>query len=186
MITSTHHWSRRVRRTLGGAALLAGLPLVVAAQVGNSAGEAERAEADEMHQRADLLMEGYRTGEWKQAAHLYERAAGLRATADEAAIQERTLAGTLLYYVGSLAGAQENLETAAELALSFGRVLESAELFLKAAFVAEERERPAEVLTLADRALQLASSPHLSQAECDGILGHILSAKVVMREKGGP
>ena len=153
---STNHHARphlAVRGIVVGA-LLTLVPASVLAQTTNG---------DDGHQaRADALH--------AEAASLYESAARLRSTDETVGIRERMLAGELLHYVGSLHRAQANLQDAAELALSNGRVMESAQLFLRAAFVARERDAWPDVARYIESARRLAASPHLSQTECDCIL----------------
>jgi ATP/maltotriose-dependent transcriptional regulator MalT len=170
MSTHTHLRPRGCAGGISLAALLALLPAAVAAQSTNGAAAPDLARADAMHKEADALIQDQDTKNWKEAARLYEVAAKLRGAEDPASIGERVLAGELQHYLGSLSRAQDNLETAAEGALRYGRVLESAKLYLNAAFIAQERGQAADVATLVRNAERLARSPHLSQDECDCIL----------------
>lgn len=184
MTTNTHSRSRGMSFGVSIAALLVLLPSAARAQtVGVRKPDAARADA--MSQEAQLLIQKQSTRNWKEAARLFEDAADLRSPDDATAIRELMLAGQLRHYVGSLGRAQENLETAAELALSYGRVLESAELFLKAAFVAQERGEARDMAALAGSARRLASSPHLTQEECDCILDRFLPSLVALGRNGG-
>lgn len=137
-----------------------------------------------MHQEAEALIQTQSRKTWKQAAGLFERAAALRAPDDAQAVEEQMIAGELLHYLGSLSRAQANLSSAAERALRSGRVLESAQLFLKAAFVAQERGERPDAARFARSARQLASSPHLSEAQREGILSRII-ADVTPARRGG-
>ena len=163
------------------AALLTLVPTVAMAQP--ALGTPDPARADAMHQEAEALIQTQGKRSWKEAARLFERAATLRAPDDAAAIDEQSLAGQLMYYVGSLSRAQTNLAGAAERALRVGRVLESAQLFLRAAFVARERGDP-DAARFARSARQLASSPHLSEPQREEILSRII-ADAVSGRRGG-
>jgi len=165
-------------------ALLALLPATAAAQSANGDATPDQARADAMHKQAEALIQAQDVNNWKEAARLYEAAAKLRGPDDPASIRERALAGELHHYLGSLSRAQDNLETAAESALRHGRVLESAKLYLNAAFIAQERGRQADVTVLVHNAEQLAQSPHLSQDECDCILTRFYH--VTASNKGTP
>jgi len=168
---STNHHARphlAVRGIVVGA-LLALVPASVIAQATNGH-NGDQAKADALHAKAEKLIAKQAIDDWKEAARLFESAARLRAPDETVGIRERMLAGELQHYVGSLNRAQANLQDAAELALSNGRVLESAQLFLRAAFVARERDAWPDVARYIESAQRLAASPHLSQAECDCIL----------------
>lgn len=130
-------------------------------------------EADEARRKAEAILANCDMKRWKQAARLYEKAASLRPVDNPMAIQEMTRAAEMLYALDEHARAQEILERGAEQALRNGRVLESAELFLKAAYVAGERQQAAEARAFVWMARRLAKSPHLTQEECDCILQKI-------------
>jgi len=166
-------------------ALLALFPATAAAQSTNVDATTDLVRADAMHKEAEALIQDQSIRNWKEAARLYEAAAKLRGPDDPASISERALAGELHHYLGSLSRAQENLETAAETALRHGRVLESAKLYLNAAFIAQERGRKADVTVLVHHAEQLAQSPHLSQDECDCILTRFYHVTASSKGPGG-
>lgn len=184
-MSTIHH--DRPRRASGGFAVgvvLALMPVSAFAQTTNGDTDAA-AKADAMHAKAELLIATQATDDWKEAAGLFERAARLRTADDVSAIRERMLAGELLHYVGSLSRAQTNLQDAAELALSHGRVLESADLFLRAAFVARDREAWQDVARYLESAQRLATSPHLTQSECDCILERLQpKASIAVEARG--
>jgi hypothetical protein len=119
------------------------------------------ARADELLTGADALLQGQFLCDWKKAARLFGDAAELRADGDVAAIEEHTLAGILSHCAGALMTAQIHLQKAAEVALRSGRVVESAHLFVEAAFIAQERGDP-KALRLFSSARHLAGSPHLT------------------------
>ena len=158
------------------AALLTLVPSVAWAQP--ALGTPDPARADAMHEEAEVLIQTQDKRSWKEAARLFERAATLRAPDDAAAIYEQSLAGQLMYYVGSLSSSQANLAGAAERALRVGRVLEAAQLYLRAAFVARERGEAPDAARFARSAKQLASSPHLSETQRQGILSRIIADAV--------
>ncbi len=131
-------------------------------------------EAAKLHRQADELLAKSQRRHWKQVAHLLQQAAALRAPDDSLAIDEQLVAAQLFHSTGELAGAQESLEGAARQALANGRVLQSAEALITAAAVAKERRHGEEAVELARRAERLARSPHLTQAECTGVLDRII------------
>ncbi len=131
-------------------------------------------EAAKLHRQADELMATSHRGYWKQAARLLEQAAALRAPNDSAAIDERLTAAQLFHFTGALERAQTNLEGAATLALANGRVMQAANAYLMAAVIANERRHGQEAAALVRSAERLARSPHLTQAQCDGILDRIV------------
>lgn len=182
MSARTQSRFRRGARGVPVVVLFALLPAAAAAQSANGATAADQVRADAMHQEAQLLIKNQNTHNWREAARLYEAAAKLRGPDDPASIREHALAGELNHYLGSLSRAQDNLERAAEGALRHGRVLESAKLFLNAAFIAQEAGHKSDVVTLVHNAERLARSPHLSQDECDCILTRFF--RVTASEKG--
>ncbi len=64
-------------------------------------------------------------------------------------------------------------------------MLESAKLFLSAAFIAQERGHQADVAKLVRNAEMLARSPHLSQDECDCILTRFFHVTASAKGTGG-
>lgn len=181
------HASSRLRHVASGisiAALIALVPSATLAQSSNGGAKLDPTKADELHQKADQILDTHQVNRWKEVAGLLEDASALRPFEDPTAVQELDLAGEMNHYIGRLASAQRDLEAAAEQALRNGYVLESARLFLKAAFIAQERGRNADVLALARSAKQLAASPHLSQDECDCILAQLDLGKKARRVSG--
>lgn len=183
------HASSRLRHVVSGisiAALFVLAPVATMAQSSNGGAKLDPTKADELHQKADQILGTHQVKRWKEVARLLEDAAALRPFEDPAAVDELALAGEMNHYIGRMSNAQEDLQTAAEQALRNGYVLESARLFLKAAFVAQERGgHEADVLALAQSAKQLAASPHLSQKECDCILAQLdLGKKKAQRISG--
>jgi hypothetical protein len=182
------HASSRLRHVASGisiAALIALVPAATMAQSSNGGAKLDPTKADELHQKADQLLGTHQVNRWREVARLLEDAAALRPYEDPAAVEELALAGEMNHYIGRMSSAQKDLETAAEQALKNGYVLRSAHLFLKAAFVAQERGgRDAEVLALAQSAKQLAASPHLSADECDCILAQLDLGKKAMKVSG--
>lgn len=172
---------RQVARGISVAALIALVPAATLAQSSNGVGNADPAKADELHQKADQLLAMHQVSKWREVASLLEEAAALRPFEDPTAVSELALAGEMHHFTGQLSQAQSVLQTAAEQALKNGYVLESAQLFLKAAFIAQERGHETDVMALAQSAKQLAASPHLTQEECDCILSQLLTAQKVDR-----
>jgi len=133
-------------------------------------------EADALHRTAEAMLSTYDRGQWNEAARLFEKAASLRPVESPTGIQELALSGQMFYYLGQSDRALKNLRHAAELALGNGRVMEAAQLLLKAAYVADARSQAAEAAMLVRSAKRLANSPHLTKDECDCILEGIARA----------
>ncbi len=173
MFTRMQWWARLLGHGIGVSALLL-LPSRVALGQQGAFAAPDLARAQQLHDKADALMATNQRGHWKSVAHLLEQAAALRAEDDSLAVTERVVAGQLFHYTGALARAQANFESAADLALANGRVLQAAEAYLTAAIVANSRERPQEAMELGRKAELLARSPHLTQQECGCILDRII------------
>lgn len=177
MVTHTSSRLRRVASGIPALALIALLPSATLAQSSNGRVEANPTKAAELHQKADQLLDTQLRKNWTKVADLLEEAAALRAFEDPVAVEELWLAGEMRHVTGRLAEAQGNLEAGAEQALRNGAVLQSAQLFLRAAFVAQERGQSADAVALGNSAKLLAGSPHLAEADCDCILERLIEAK---------
>ncbi len=173
---------------LSAVALLALVPVTGLAQssikpsVSAESGKVVVNEADQIRQHAEALLATQDRNNWKKAARLLEEAAGLRPVESPKAIQELSLSAEMLYNLGQASRAQENLSRAAEQALGNGRVLEAAQLYLKAAYVADSRMHAIEAKAYIQSAERLAGSPHLSQDECDCITERIARASTVQQK----
>jgi hypothetical protein len=173
MSTTRHGRTRRLAQGFSTGVLLLLLPAAALAQSASTR-VPTTARAEDLHLQADQLLETSQIASWPDAAGLLAQAAAQRAADDVAAVGEWAIAGELYHFTGSLSRAQASLEHAAERALANGQVLESARNYLKAAVVANERGRNGDAVKLARSAERLARSPHLTPAECDCILGHIV------------
>ncbi len=139
-------------------------PAALAAQA-DAQPDAEADAARTAHRRADALLATSQIARWPAAARLLEQAADARAPQDATAIDERITAAELFHFTGSLERAQSNLDSAAEQALTEGRVFQAAMLLLKAANVAKERGQFEAAKGFARSAQWLARSPQLTPAE---------------------
>ncbi len=145
-------------------ALMLLLPGALTAQVDGQP-DAGTDAARTAHRRANALLATSQIARWPAAARLLEQAADARAPQDATAIDERVTAAELFHFTGSLERAQSNLDSAAEQALTEGRVFQAAMLLLKAANVAKERGQFEAAKGFARSAQWLARSPQLTPAE---------------------
>ena len=131
------------------------------------------AQADSLHDSAIILAE---KNQWRDAARLHRRSAALRAPEDSLAFRCLSAAGNLSFVDDDLSSAQLDMVAAAEQARARGDVENAAVAYADAAWVANERKRPAEVWTLGRQAEVLASSPLLSPAQRNNILQRFVHA----------
>ena len=138
-------------------------------------------QADSLHDSAILLAEKTR---WRDAARLHRESAALRAPADSLGFRCLRSAANLSYTDDDLPSAQRDIIAAAEQARARGDVEKAALAYADAAWVAHERQRPAEVWTLGRQAAVLASSPLLSPVQRDNILQHFVQADAEVAVQG--
>jgi len=131
------------------------------------------AQADSLHDSAILLAEKTR---WSDAARLHRESAALRAPEDSLGFRCLRTAANLSYVGNDLLSAQSDIVAAAEQARARGDVEQAALAYADAAWVANERKRPAEMWTLGRQAEVLASSPLLSTAQRNNILQRFVHA----------
>lgn len=110
--------------------------------------------------------------EYARAADLYLEASVRRLPTDPVVVHDRRMAARLLFYAGDDRAA-ETMESAGEAALRMGDVIEAAEAFLDAAWLAMEREDIPEVERLAERAETLMASPLVSDAQKADVLDRV-------------
>ncbi len=151
-------------RVLSLSALMLLLPAALAAQLDAQPDNGSDA-ARTARRQADALLATAQIARWPAAARLLEKAADARAPQDATAIDERITAAELFHFTGALERAQSNLDSAAEQALTEGRVFQAATLLLKAATVAKERGQFEAAKGFARSAQWLARSPQLTPAE---------------------
>lgn len=140
----------------------------------------ETTRADALHATALRLDGDMRR--YRKAASMHMRSAEMRAATDPQAVKCMELAGFLLYYVGDLDRAQDALTGAGDRAAALGDVLNEAESYVNAAYVAQEQRRPAEAVALGRRAQLLASSPLLTDTQRVAITARLQFADSPARE----
>jgi tetratricopeptide (TPR) repeat protein len=111
--------------------------------------------------------------QWRKAVKLLEQSAELRPASDPEAYTCLLYAGRIQASIGDLAGAQKNLEKAAEIALARGAVMEAAHAYVDAAHVAASTKMVDRAKDLLERATLLRDSPLLSAEQ-----KHILSVRI--------
>ncbi len=107
---------------------------------------------------------------WAYAADLYLAAVQLRADEDPQAQADLVLAASLSYETGDPTGAIAALESAGSRALASGDVVQAADLFADAAWVAKKAGLKIEERRLSSRVGRLADSSKLTRAERNQIL----------------
>jgi len=130
-------------------------------------------QADSLHDSAILLAEKTR---WRDAARLHRESAALRAPEDSLGFRCLHAAANLGFADDDLPSAQRDFIAAAEQAHARGDVENAALAYADAAWVAKERNRPAELWTLGRQATVLASSPLLSPVQRDNIMQRFVQA----------
>jgi hypothetical protein len=131
--------------------------------------------AEELYQRAVALYD--KPSQFREAAQLLIASARLRSPDDPAAFTSLWMAGRLYSAARDRRNAQRTLEEAARLALGNGEVVEAANAFLDAAFIAVDR-RDDGALELVVLAQRLATSSHLQNGQREAILKRIGPARV--------
>jgi hypothetical protein len=126
------------------------------------------ASADSSHASAVAMSNDSKR--WRDAARLHRKSAALRPPDDSRAYRCLTTAANLSYGAKDLASAQSDMTTAAAQAMARGDVVQAAQAYADAAWLANERKRPDEVRTLASQAEVLASSPLISGPQRTDIL----------------
>ena len=107
---------------------------------------------------------------WAYAANIYWAAAQLRGDDDPQAQEDLRIAASLVYETGDAAGAITALESAGSRALANGDVVEAADIFTDAAWVANKAGLRMDHRRLSSRVAQLANSSELTRAERTKIL----------------
>ena len=168
----------KARMTLAGAvalaALSAGVPAALHAQRALApirvTGE-RLAEADRLDSLAEALHSTPR--QWREAARLHERAAGLRSAADPRGVAGFRMAAHLYRAAGDLGRARSAMERAGELAASRGDVVTAANTYVDAGLLALENRRDDQVDAMARKAEAMAYSPLLSELQRATIMNRV-------------
>lgn len=174
MSTRIHSWTRTLAQGVCLSVLVLAPSGGVVGQAASVLAAPDAVKAEDLHRKADALVATYQPRHWKQVARLLAEAAALRPIDDTLAVTEQVMAGQIFNFTGSLERAQASFESAAGQALANGRVADAAQAYLTAAIVAQARHRPEDATELGRKAERLARSPHLTQAEGDGIRDHIV------------
>ncbi|HUF49350.1 MAG TPA: hypothetical protein VMN60_00865 [Longimicrobiales bacterium] len=127
--------------------------------------------ARELRQQAEALFSEPR--QWRKAARLLEQSAELREASDAEGYICLLYAGRIQAALGDLNGARQNLEKAAQQALTRGSIVEAAHAYIDAAFVAAEAKQAQTAQQLIERATLLTSSPLLSATQKAGLTSRI-------------
>jgi hypothetical protein len=141
-------------------------PGSIAAQTGAARpASADRAAA--LLARADLLS---REDQLLEKARLYEEAARLFPSGDARASASLRRAAQILHHLNQSARSLVLLEQAAELAAARGDLTEAANFYVDALFIALEIHARSKARRFIDRALALANSPAMPEADRQRIL----------------
>jgi hypothetical protein len=137
-------------------------------------------EAHALHERAEALRLGtIRRNDAKRAAKLHLRAAELRGEEHADSYSCLWSAANLFYAAGSPSKAGEVMERAATQAATRGDVVNAANAYLDASFLASERQQPGKAVELARRADALTTSPLLSATQRATLRARITRASEV-------
>jgi hypothetical protein len=140
-------------------------------QLSYAVGTERREDPTQLERQAAELYESPKN--FKRAAGLLMRAAGMREAGDPQKVRNQSLAARLYYYAGDRDRSFTLLTETADYALSVGDVVTAAELYLDASSVAQELERGDEVLRLAHKAQLLLRSPLVSAVDRQRLLVRI-------------
>lgn len=160
-----------IRHSLETAALTLALAASASAQAIAPAVDPKDQQADQMHARA-LAMHA-NPDRLQEAARLHRFEAKLRKEGDKRAFDCLSLASYLLIYSGRLKDARYVMEQAAQEATKRGDVLQAAQAYVEAAFIAEKQKKYSDVIKLADRARELSRAPGMTVAQRDAILNRL-------------
>jgi len=128
-------------------------------------------EADELDRQA---AERYgMPREWRTAARLHERAAGLRGPADARASESLEMAAHLYRAAGDPGKARAAMERSASHAAGRGDVVAAANAYVDAGLLALENGREDQVAALARKAETIAYSPLLSELQRATIMNRV-------------
>lgn len=149
--------------------LITDLPLVEQARV--------RAEMGDRSSEAGKLLEEARTeeeaGRWDRAAGLYEESARLRTDGDALGSTVFDLAGRAYYFSDRPGRASRMWEESGERAMIFGKVMEAAHAYMRAAVSAQENGDRVRASQLGWKAYHLSRSPALTATQRAELQGHL-------------
>lgn len=118
---------------------------------------------DELRTQAEALFS--QPKQWKRAARLLEQSAHLRAADDPDGYVCLLMAGRLRHAIGDHGAARQNLEQAAEQALSRGAVVDAANALIDAAHIAVVQKDVDAAAAFVERARLLSGSPLLTDVQ---------------------
>ena len=119
--------------------------------------------ADGLMLRAESLSK--ELTQFKKAADLFERSAEMRTAGDAHAVACLRSAATLRYNSGDKRKSLGLMEKAGDRAIRLGDVVTAAHAYIDAAVIASELRQPQRARELGERAVLLARSPLLSDAQ---------------------
>lgn len=143
-------------------------PTGLDAQIASATGDQVR--AANLEKQAETLATS-RAG-FDEAEGLFRKAADLRDGTLQA-VSPRRMAGRLAYYLGNLDRAYRDFEEAGETALEWGDVVNAANAFLDAAWVARENGQGRQAVAMLSRARKLSHSPLIAAVDRRALEGRI-------------
>lgn len=149
--------------------LITDLPMVEQARLRAEIAD-RRSEAGKLLQEARAEEEA---GSWERAARLYEESARLRTDGDALGSTVFDLAGRAYYFGDRPGRASRMWEESGERAMIFGKVLEAAHAYMRAAVSAEEGGDRVRASQLGWKAYHLSLSPALTEAQRAELEGHL-------------
>jgi hypothetical protein len=159
----------RVPTLFAGAILLAVAPASAQSLAMNTPSRS----ADPLTLEVEALKLHDSPDQYLRAADLYIEAAMLRRPADPLVVHNHRMAARLLFYAGDGVRAQITMEAAGQAALRTGDVVEAAQAFLDAAWLALRRNNVDEMTRLAESAELLMESPLVPEDQRQAVLGRI-------------
>ena len=161
---------KRTTMTMMAAAMLA-MPVHAAATPAHDTAvttpKPDHERAQELRVQAEALFS--QPKQWRKAIRLLEESAELRDANDRGATVCLSLAGRIRSALGDYSGARQSLQKAGDHALARGSILEAAHSYLDAAHVAIREKNGQAAQELVNRALLLAESPLLTDAQRDEV-----------------
>jgi hypothetical protein len=133
--------------------------------------------ADQLEKQAAALHDDMTR--YVEAARLYKQSASLRSETDPRAVDALTIAAHLFHYANKMSDARKTMEQAAQRALAGGDVWRASVANLEAALFAYKQGNWAQTERLGRKALQLAQSPLLTEAQRASIVNRLTSNPAV-------
>ncbi len=173
---------------LAAATSLAAVPLAGSPAVPSSTPIHHRAAGVDPQRAAELRARATELAKtrahFRAAAELYEEASALTPVEEADRAHDLYLAGNLLYFIGSEAGAEADMGRSADAALERGDVVAAADALMSAAWLAGKRRQAGQAREYALRALHLAASPLLSDELRDRIRQRVVVTPIARNAPG--